>query len=288
MKQYKDLVNKVIREGELSLDRTGTGTRRIFGETMTFDVSRKFPLVTLKKTHWNSIIHELIWFLKGDTNTKYLRDNGVTIWDEWATETGDLGPIYGAQWRNAGGRFRHWALGGVVTQDGVDQLEQAIELIKKNPYSRRIIVDSWEPRFLPDESISPQENVGLGKMALAPCHMMFQFFVRSDGHLDLQMYQRSVDVFLGLPFNIASYAALLYIIAKLTGKRPGILKWVGGDIHLYNNHYQQALTMLKRTPLELPRLAILGDFKTIDDIEAHHFQLEDYVAHPYIKGEISV
>ena len=287
MQEYKELARRVLNDGQYSLDRTGTGTYRVFGAQMKFDCSRYFPLVTIKKTHFKSIVHELIWFLRGETNTQYLRDNGVTIWDEWADYRGELGPIYGAQWRNAGGSYRT-NVTGTWAQDGVDQIQNAIEQIKNNPSSRRIIVDSYTVAQLPDVHLSPQENVGVGRMALAPCHMFFQFFVRNDGHLDVQVYMRSVDLFLGLPFNLASYALLLNIIAKITHLKPGNLIWTGGDVHLYKNHVDQTLEMLKRTALPLPSIHVNQDLRDINDITFDDIQLSDYQYHSAIKAEISI
>lgn len=285
MKQYKDLIIKIINEGEFSEDRTGTGTQRIFSYCMTFNCSTFFPLVTLKYTHFPAIAHELLWFISGDSNIKYLQDNNVTIWNEWANEEGDLGPVYGVQWRNAHGRFRKKVLDEYVS-DGIDQLQNCIDLIKNNPSSRRMIVNCWLPKVLPEESIPPKENPYMGKMALAPCHLLYQFFVEK-GLLHIQMYQRSVDAFLGLPFNIASYALLLYLVASVTNLKPGNLHWIGGDIHLYNNHKDQVQEMLQRPYKPLSRVTIysrdnIDDF-TIDDIE-----LCNYMYHPAIKADISV
>lgn len=285
MENYRDLIKTIIDEGQVSGDRTGTGTKRIFGTKMEFDCTIDFPLVTIKKTHFDSIVHELLWFLRGDTNIKYLQDNGIKIWNEWADTKGEVGPMYGSQWRNANGTYRK-KINGEWVSNGIDQLQNCIDLIKNNPTSRRIIVDCWNTRYLPDESISPRQNVGLGLMALAPCHMFFQFFVRKD-FLDIQVYQRSVDAFLGLPFNIASYALLLELVATVTAKRTGKLIWLGGDTHLYNNHMEQATEMIQRKPLFLPYI----DVATKDNINDFNFSditLHDYNFHPPIKGAISV
>lgn len=287
MKQYKDLVNRIMVEGEDSGDRTKTGTKRIFGHSMTFDLSEGFPLVTMKHTSINMILHELLWFISGVTNTKYLTDNNVNIWNEWADDKGDLGAIYGNQWRNAGGNFRK-KMKDAWVQDGIDQLGKCVEQIKTNHTSRRIIVDSWDVKSLPEEDMSPQENVGVGLMSLAPCHMMFQFFVHSDGTLDLQVYQRSCDVFLGLPYNIASYAALIQMVAQVTGKVPGRLIWTGGDIHLYKNHKIQVESLMNREPLKLPSLELNSLVTNIDDFTIDDFSLLKYEAHPSIKAPIAI
>lgn len=274
MRNYLSLMNKTLLDGEYVMDRTGTGTYSIFGEQLKFDLRKGFPLVTTKKIHWKSVVYELLWFITGSTNTKYLKDNGVTIWDEWATKQGELGPIYGYQWRYA---------------DGIDQLANAIDDIRFDPHSRRIIVDSWNTRYIPYESLSPQANALQGDMALAPCHMMYQFYVSGDEkYLDLQMYQRSVDTFLGLPFNIASYALLLSMVAQVTEKIPRNFIWIGGDIHLYSNHLKQAGEQLKRKPYKLPRLRLNKQIKDIDDFTFDDIQLLNYKAHPHIKAPISV
>ena len=245
-------------------DRTGTGTLSVFGYQMRFDISERFPAITTKKLHFKSIIHELLWFLKGATNVKYLQDHGVTIWDEWADEQGELGPVYGSQWRS-------WR-----TADGrvVDQISQVIEEIKSNPDSRRLIVSAW--------------NVGeIGKMALAPCHAFFQFYV-AQGRLSCQMYQRSADIFLGVPFNIASYALLTMMVAQITRLRPGEFVLVMGDAHLYLNHMQQVETQLARQPLPLPVMKINPDVKSIFDFKYEDFELVGYQSHPAIPAPIAV
>ncbi len=264
MQQYLDLLRTIRDRGARKDDRTSTGTLSIFGYQMRFDMDAGFPVLTTKKLHLRSIIHELLWFLKGDTNVEYLRQNDVTIWDEWADENGDLGPVYGAQWRA-------WA-----ASDGrhVDQIQRALDLIRTDPNSRRIIVSAW--------------NVGeIDQMALAPCHALFQFYV-AQGRLSLQLYQRSADVFLGVPFNIASYALLLHMMAQQTSLRPGELIWTGGDCHLYSNHLAQAQEQLTRQPLPLPRLLIKRRPESLFDYRFEDFELADYRAHASIKAPIAV
>ncbi|MFO7287146.1 MAG: thymidylate synthase [Gammaproteobacteria bacterium] len=264
MRQYLDLLRTIRERGTQKGDRTGTGTLSIFGYQMRFDLAEGFPLVTTKKLHLRSIIHELLWFLAGDTNIEYLNRNGVTIWDEWADENGNLGPIYGAQWR----RWR--------AADGreIDQIKRVIELIRNDPDSRRIIVSAW--------------NVGeLERMALSPCHALFQFYV-ADGRLSCQLYQRSADVFLGVPFNIASYSLLTHMVAQQTDLEPGEFVWTGGDCHLYLNHVEQADLQLTREPLPLPRLVIKRRPPSIDEYRFEDFEIVDYVAHPSIKAPIAV
>ncbi len=264
MRQYLDLVRTIRTQGSQKADRTGTGTLSVFGYQLRCDLGAGFPLVTTKKLHLRSIIYELLWFLRGDTNVGYLNDNGVTIWDEWADEHGDLGPVYGKQWRS-------WP-----TADGqsIDQIERAIELLRTDPDSRRNIVCAW--------------NVGqLGEMALAPCHTLFQFYV-AEGRLSCQLYQRSADVFLGVPFNIASYALLTLMVAQQTGYRPGEFIWTGGDCHLYLNHLEQADEQLSREPLPLPRLVIKRQPASIFDYAFEDFELLDYQAHSHIKAPVAV
>jgi thymidylate synthase len=277
MKQYLDLLHRVRHCGDIKADRTGTGTRSVFGHQMRFDLQQGFPLVTTKKIHLKSVIHELLWFLQGDTNTRYLKENGVRIWDEWADEDGDLGPVYGYQWRS-------WP-----APDGrhIDQVSQVIEQIKRNPDSRRIIVSAWNPADLPDESISPQANVAAGRMALAPCHAFFQFYV-CGGRLSCQLYQRSADVFLGVPFNIASYALLTMMMAKVTGLEPGDFVHTFGDLHLYRNHFDQAREQLSRHPKPLPAMNITSSPESIDGFRFEDFQLVDYDPHPSIKAPVAV
>ena len=277
MKAYLELLNKVLNEGTLKGDRTGSGTLSIFGHQMRFDLTQGFPLVTTKKIHLKSIIYELLWFLRGETNLAFLHENQVNIWNEWADEKGDLGPVYGYQWRS-------WP-----TSDGrhIDQIQQVIEQIKKTPNSRRIIVSAWNVADLPDETISPQKNVAQGKMALAPCHAFFQFYV-ADGKLSCQLYQRSCDTFLGLPFNIASYALLTHIVAQQTDLEVGDFIWTGGDVHLYLNHQEQAKLQLKRTPYELCHLKIKNKPQSIFDYQYEDFCCADYQAHEHIKAAISI
>jgi thymidylate synthase len=277
MKQYLELMRHVKDNGTQKGDRTGTGTKSVFGYQMRFDLANGFPLVTTKKCHLKSIIHELLWFLKGETNTQYLKDNGVSIWNEWADVNGDLGPVYGYQWRN-------WPL-----PDGnhVDQIAEIIETIKTKPNSRRIIVSAWNVSDLPDESVSPQDNVKNSRMALAPCHAFFQFYV-ADGKLSCQLYQRSADIFLGVPFNIASYALLTMMIAQVTGLKPGDFVHTLGDAHLYLNHLEQADLQLSREVHPLPIMKINPLIKSIFDFKYEDFELLNYQCHPAIKAPISV
>ena len=277
MQQYLDLMRHVFEKGDRKEDRTGTGTVSVFGYQMRFDLSEGFPLVTTKKCHLRSIIHELLWFINGDTNTKYLKDNGVSIWDEWATEEGDLGPVYGKQWRS-------WN-----TPDGrvIDQLSDLIQQIKNKPDSRRLIVSAWNPADLPNESISPQANVAEGRMALAPCHAFFQFYV-VDGKLSCQLYQRSADIFLGVPFNIASYAMFTMMIAQVCDLEPGDFIHTFGDAHLYLNHLEQTETLLARKPFPLPQMKINPNVKDIFDFKFEDFELVGYESHPHIKAPIAI
>ena len=264
MKQYLDLMKYVRESGTEKGDRTGTGTLSVFGYQMRFNLEEGFPLVTTKKVHLKSIIYELLWFLKGSTNIDYLNEQGVSIWDEWADERGELGPVYGAQWRS-------WP-----TQDGssIDQISEVINQIKANPDSRRLIVSAW--------------NVSqIDSMALPPCHAMFQFYV-ADGKLSCQLYQRSADIFLGVPFNIASYALLVLMMAKVTGLKPGEFVHTLGDAHLYLNHLDQVDEQLKRQPFPLPKMSITKDIKNVLDIEYEDFSLEDYESHPHISAPIAV
>lgn len=277
MKQYLDLMQRILDEGVDKGDRTGTGTRSVFGHQMRFDLSAGFPLVTTKKVHLKSIIHELLWFMQGDTNTRYLRENGVSIWDEWATNEGDLGPVYGKQWRS-------WPLpnGGHA-----DQLADIVEQIKNKPNSRRLIVSAWNVADLPDESISPQDNVAQGRMALAPCHAFFQFYV-AQGRLSCQLYQRSADVFLGVPFNIASYALLTMMVAQVTDLQPGDFVHTLGDAHLYSNHLEQATLQLAREPRALPQLRMNPEVRDLFSFAYEDFELIGYDPHPHIKAPISI
>lgn len=277
MQQYHDLLRLILAQGSAKDDRTGTGTIGVFGHQMRFNLQQGFPLLTTKKLHWKSIAIELLWFLRGDTNLAYLKENGVRIWDEWATEEGELGPLYGKQWTR-------WA-----TPDGgeINQIEQVIEQIKARPNSRRLIVSAWNPADLPDESISPQANVQQGRMALAACHALFQFQV-SDGKLNCQLYQRSADVFLGVPFNIASYALLTHMIAQQCDLAVGDFVWTGGDVHLYRNTIEQAQLQLTREPYALPTLKILRKPNSIFDYTFDDFVIENYQAHPHISAKVAV
>lgn len=264
MKQYLDLLQHIMDNGVAKGDRTGTGTRSVFGYQMRFDLSKGFPLLTTKKLHLKSIIHELLWFLKGDTNAKYLQDNGVRIWNEWADQDGNLGHIYGYQWRS-------WP---DYNGGHIDQIKEVVETIKNNPDSRRIIVSAWNVADLPN-------------MNLPPCHAFFQFYV-ADGRLSLQLYQRSADTFLGVPFNIASYALLLMMMAQVTGLEAGDFVHTLGDTHIYNDHFEQVKEQLSRQPRRLPRMVINPEVKSIFDFKYEDFSLEDYDPHPHIKATVSV
>jgi len=277
MRAYLDLMQHVLDSGTQKGDRTGTGTKSVFGYQMRFDLSKGFPLVTTKKCHLKSIIHELLWFLKGDINTEYLTENGVSIWNEWATKDGSLGPVYGYQWRN-------WPTPG---GGHVDQISELIEQIRSKPNSRRLIVSAWNVSDLPDESISPQANVENGKMALAPCHAFFQFYV-ADGKLSCQLYQRSADIFLGVPFNIASYALLTMMIAQVCSLEVGDFVHTFGDAHLYSNHMEQVATQLARDPFALPTMKINPDIKNIFDFKFEDFELCNYECHPGIRAPIAI
>jgi thymidylate synthase len=264
MKQYHDLLQHILDHGTVKADRTGTGTKSVFGYQMRFDLEEGFPLVTTKKLHLRSIIHELLWFLAGDTNVKYLQENGVRIWNEWADENGDLGPVYGKQWVS-------WQ-----TIDGraINQIERAVDMLKSNPDSRRIMVSAW--------------NVGeLEEMALMPCHALFQFYV-ADGRLSCQLYQRSADVFLGVPFNIASYALLTMMMAQVTGLKPGEFVHTFGDVHIYSNHLEQVHLQLSRDPRPLPTMKINPEVKNIFEFKYEDFTLENYNPHPHIKAKVAV
>lgn len=264
MQAYHDLLRHVMETGEDGADRTGTGTRSVFGYQMRFDLTEGFPLVTTKKLHLRSIIHEIIWFIAGDTNVRYLNENGVTIWDEWADANGDLGPVYGEQWRR-------WQ---TARGEIIDQLSDVIAEIKSNPDSRRLIVTSWNPG-------------DIKRMALAPCHCLYQFRVRN-GRISLQLYQRSADVFLGLPFNVASYALLLCMIARQTGLVPHEFVWTGGDVHIYHNHFDQVRTQLAREPYPLPRLNLNPEVGSIFDYRFADVEILDYRAHPAITAPVAV
>jgi thymidylate synthase len=264
MKQYLDLMNEILEKGAKKTDRTGTGTLSVFGRQLRFDLSEGFPLVTTKKLHLRSIIYELLWFLKGDTNVKYLKDNGVTIWDEWADENGELGPVYGHQWRS-------WPAPGGKS---IDQISQVMAQLKQKPDSRRHIVTAWNP-------------AEVDKMALPPCHALFQFYV-AEGRLSCQLYQRSADYFLGVPFNIASYALLTFMFAQQCDLLPGEFVWTGGDVHLYLNHIEQARQQLERKPFALPQLNVRRKPESIFDYEYNDFEIMNYQAHPSIKAPIAV
>ena len=278
MHQYLDLLQTILDKGEVKEDRTGTGTRSFFGHQMRFNLSDGFPILTTKKIFFKGVVYELLWFLDGATNNTPLKDVGVHIWDEWETESGDLGPIYGHQWR----AWPNSSNGGVI-----DQIEKIISQINNNPSSRRIIVSAWNVADLPDESISPQENVEKQKMALAPCHALFQFFV-SQGKLSCQLYQRSCDTFLGLGFNIASYSLLTHMIAQQCDLEVGDFVWTGGDVHLYLNHLDQANEQLTREPYVLPKLSIKRKPSSIFDYTYEDFELLDYQSHPHISAPISI
>ena len=277
MKQYLELLRRARHEGTYKGDRTGTGTWSLFGHQMRFDLAEGFPLVTTKKVHLKSIIHELLWFLAGDTNIRYLKDNGVSIWDEWATPEGDLGPVYGEQWRC-------WPTvdGGVI-----DQIDEVVAEIRRNPDSRRLVVSAWNPAVLPDPRLSPQQNAANGRQALPPCHCLFQFYV-ADGKLSCQLYQRSGDIFLGVPFNIASYALLTLMIAQVCDLRPGEFVHTLGDAHLYSNHVEQADTQLARAPRPLPTMTLNPAVRDLYAFRFEDFTLEGYDPHPGIKAPIAV
>ncbi len=277
MQTYLNLLRHILDEGTDKSDRTGTGTRSVFGYQMRFPLAHRFPLLTTKQMHLRSIIHELLWFLRGDTNTAYLNENGVTIWDEWADENGELGPVYGAQWRS-------WP-----TPDGgkIDQLAEALERLRTHPDSRRHIVSAWNPAVLPDESMAPKDNAAAGRQALPPCHTLFQFYV-ADGRLSCQLYQRSADVFLGVPFNIASYALLTLMMAQVLGLKPGDFVHTLGDAHIYNNHMAQVRTQLSREPFEPPLMRLNPDVTSLWDFRFEDFELIDYHCHAPIKAPISV
>ena len=274
MKQYLDLVRHVLENGEVKGDRTGTGTKSVFGYQMRFDLSKGFPMVTTKKLHLKSIIYELLWFLKGDTNIDYLKENGVNIWNAWADKNGDLGPVYGFQWRN-------W------NNDGIDQIKILVKDLVKNPNSRRHLISAWNPSVLPDTSKSFESNIANGKAALPPCHAFFQFYV-SNSKLSCQLYQRSADVFLGVPFNIASYSLLTMMIAQVCDLKLGDFVHTFGDAHIYSNHFEQMNIQLKREPRSLPTMKLNPSVTNIFDFRFEDFTLEDYDPHPHIKGKVAV
>jgi thymidylate synthase len=277
MKQYLDFLNYIHQHGTKKNDRTNTGTKSIFGYQMRFNLQDGFPLVTTKKIHIKSIIYELLWFLNGDTNNNYLSENGVRIWNDWALENGNLGPIYGQQWRK-------WE---TPNGDHIDQLSEIIKQIKSTPDSRRIVVSAWNPSVLPDENISPQENVKNGKAALPPCHTLFQFYV-SNNKLSCMLTQRSADAFLGVPFNIASYSLLTLMVAQQCNLEIGEFIWSGGDCHIYNNHEEQIIEQISRTPYQLPSLKIKTKPQSLFDYKFDDFEIVNYIHHPIIKGKVAV
>ena len=274
MKQYHDLIKHVLENGTIKQDRTGTGTKSVFGYQMRFDLSEGFPMVTTKKLHLKSIVYELLWFLKGDTNIKYLQENGVRIWNEWADKKGDLGPVYGYQWRNWNG-------------DEIDQISEIIETIKTNPDSRRMLVSAWNPSVLPDTGKTFSDNVANGKAALPPCHAFFQFYV-ANGKLSCQLYQRSADIFLGVPFNIASYALFTMMMAQACGLEAGDFIHTFGDAHIYSNHQEQIDLQLSRDLKPLPKMILNPEVKNIFDFTFDDFTLIDYEHHPHIKGAVAI
>ena len=274
MKAYLDLVRHILDHGVERADRTKTGTIGIFGYQMRIPLSEGFPLLTTKKIHFKSVVHELLWFLSGDTNIGYLQKNGVRIWNEWADENGDLGPIYGRQWRN-------W------NNTGIDQIKEAIATIKKDPNSRRILVSAWNPETLPDTSVSFANNVANGKAALPPCHTFFQFHV-ANVTLSCQLYQRSADLFLGVPFNIASYALLTHLVAQATGLKVGDYIHTFGDVHIYKNHLEQLHMQLKRKPKPLPILVLNSEVTDVFDFTYKDISIKDYDPYPLIKGKVSI
>ncbi len=274
MKQYLDLIKHVIKNGDEKGDRTGTGTKSVFGYQMRFNLQDGFPLVTTKKLHLKSIIYELLWFINGETNIKYLKENGVKIWDAWADKNGDLGPVYGSQWRN-------W------NNEKIDQVSNLIELIKNNPNSRRMLVSAWNPSVLPDTHKGFDENIMNGKAALPPCHAFFQFYV-SNKKLSCQLYQRSADIFLGVPFNIASYALFTHMIAHVCKLDVGDFVHTFGDAHIYNNHTDQIQLQLSRSPRKLPKLNIKRRVNSIFDFRFEDFEILNYDPYPHIKGKVSV
>ena len=274
MQQYLDLIRHIQAEGVQKTDRTGTGTKSVFGYQMRFDLSKGFPMVTTKKLHLKSIIHELLWFLKGDTNIQYLQENGVRIWNEWADEEGNLGPVYGHQWRN-------W------NNEEIDQIKDIVKTLKSSPDSRRMLVSAWNPSVMPDTSKSFAENVANKKAALPPCHAFFQFYV-ANGKLSCQLYQRSADVFLGVPFNIASYALLTMMMAQVCDLEAGDFVHTFGDAHIYSNHEVQIKLQLSRIPRSLPTMKINSEIKDLFDFTFEDFELIDYDPHPLIKGAVAI
>ncbi len=274
VKQYLDLLEHILAHGVKKTDRTGTGTKSLFGHQMRFDLNAGFPLVTTKKIHVKSVIHELLWFIKGDTNISYLQENGVRIWNEWADEKGDLGPVYGHQWRN-------W------NNEGIDQIKGVIHTLKTNPDSRRMLVSAWNPSVMPNTAVSFAENVANNKAALPPCHAFFQFYV-ADGKLSCQLYQRSADVFLGVPFNIASYALLTLMMAQVCDLQPGDFVHSFGDVHIYSNHFEQVKEQLSRDPKPLPKMVLNTAITSLFDFTYEDFTLINYDPHPLIKGKVAI
>jgi len=274
MQQYLELLDHILENGDQKGDRTGTGTISCFGYQMRFDLAKGFPVLTTKKLHLKSIIHELLWLLSGDTNIQYLKDHNVKIWDSWADENGNLGPVYGHQWRN-------W------NSDGIDQIKEVIDTIKNNPNSRRMMVSAWNPSVMPDTSVSFTENVANGKAALPPCHAFFQFYV-TDGKLSCQLYQRSADTFLGVPFNIASYSLFTMMMAQVCNLEVGDFIHTFGDVHLYNDHIEQAQLQITRTPGVLPTMKINPEVKDIFDFKFEDFELVNYEPQAHIKARVSV
>lgn len=277
MKQYLDLLRHIKENGVTKSDRTGTGTISLFGYQMRFNLADGFPLVTTKKVHLKSIIHELLWFVRGETNIAYLKENGVSIWDEWADANGELGPVYGKQWRSWEG----------PNGETVDQLQQLVDEIKRNPDSRRLVLSAWNPVVLPDVKFSPKENAAAGKQALPPCHCLFQFYV-VEGRLSCQLYQRSGDVFLGVPFNIASYALLTLMVAQVCGLQPGDFVHTFGDVHIYSNHMEQVDLQLSREPRPLPVMKLNPAVKSLFDFRYEDFELQGYDPHPAIKAPVAI
>ena len=274
MKEYLDLLKHVQSKGIEKSDRTGTGTKSVFGYQMRFDLSKGFPLVTTKKIHVKSIIHELLWFINGSTNISYLKENGVRIWNEWADDKGNLGPVYGHQWRN-------W------NSEGIDQIQEVSDMLRTNPDSRRMLISAWNPSVLPDTKIYFAENVANNKAALPPCHAFFQFYV-ANNKLSCQLYQRSADVFLGVPFNIASYALLTMMVAQVTNYKPGDFIHTFGDVHLYSNHVEQVQEQLSRSPKKLPKIKLNSKITSIFDFKYDDFELIGYDPYPLIKGKVAV
>lgn len=277
MKQYLDLLRHIKENGVTKSDRTGTGTISVFGHQMRFDLAQGFPLVTTKKVHLKSIIHELLWFIRGETNIAYLKENGISIWDEWADAQGELGPVYGKQWRSWEG----------PNGETVDQLQQLLDEIKRNPDSRRLVLSAWNPVVLPDVKFSPRENAAMGKQALPPCHCLFQFYV-VDGRLSCQLYQRSGDVFLGVPFNIASYSLLTLMMAQVCGLQPGDFIHTFGDVHIYLNHMEQVELQLSRETRALPQMKLNPEVKSLFDFTYGDFELVGYDPHPLIKAPVAI